>query len=60
MAALAGLASAATTLAHGNNLDEIGMAVLAVIAVGVIGAVAWVGGRRDKRSDGDRPTDSQP
>jgi hypothetical protein len=53
VAALAGL-----IVAHGNNLDEIGLALVAVLAVGVIGALAWVGGRRDKRGgEGERDDD---
>jgi hypothetical protein len=50
MAALAGL-----IVAHGKyNLDEVGMALLAVLAVCVIGAIAWVGGRRDKQEHDEK------
>jgi hypothetical protein len=43
-------------IAHGAyNLDEIGFALLAIVAVCVIGVIAWVGGARDRRGhDGNR------
>jgi hypothetical protein len=50
------MAALAELIAHGAyNLDEIGFALLAVVSVCVIGAIAWVGGVRDRRRhEGER------
>jgi len=40
-------------LAHGNNLDDLGAALLVLFVLVVIGGVALWGGRRDKKRDAD-------
>ncbi len=42
------MAALAELVAHGNNLDELGLAALALVGVAVVGALAWIGGRRDR------------
>lgn len=41
-------------LAHGNNLDELAAAGILLVAVGAIGVLAWIGGRRERRRDRNR------
>jgi len=40
-------------LAHGNNLDELAGAGVLLLAVVLVGLVAWIGSRRERRR-GDR------
>jgi hypothetical protein len=42
------VAAVAGLVAHGGTLGAIAEASLALLAVGVIGLLAWVGSRRDK------------
>ena len=39
-------------VAHGSGLDE---AVIVLVSLGVVAALAWVGGRKDKREERDEP-----
>lgn len=38
-------------LAHGNNLDDLAAALLVLFALAVIGGLALLGGRRDRKRD---------
>ena len=39
-------------VAHGTGLDE---AVIILVTLGVVGGLAWVAGRREKREERDEP-----
>jgi len=43
----------AALLAHGSNLDEVGLALALLLGIGALAAIAWVGGRRDKERNRD-------
>ena len=43
---MAALERLATPLAHGNNLDEIGIAFAVLVGIALLVALAWLGGRR--------------